>query len=210
MSSVEAATRPDREKRTRRREESDLVARVCRGETRLFAELVCRHQDSVFALAFRLLGNRGEAEDAAQEVFLRAYRSLAHFMGGSKLSTWLYRITFNLCADCLRKRSRSGRAAAVLDDPNELADGRTDPEGQALDAEERRAVRRAVKCLAGIYREVIILVYFQGLSLEDAAAVLEIPPKTVETRVYRARKLLRDDLASLTAAPLFEARESRD
>jgi RNA polymerase sigma-70 factor, ECF subfamily len=205
LSPIEAPARTDPEDGIQRMEESDLVARVRRGETHLFAELVRRHQDAVFALAFRLLGNRGEAEDAAQEVFLRAYRSLAHFMGGSKLSTWLYRITFNLCADCLRKRSRAGREAAVLYDPNGLADGRTDPEGQALDAEERHAVRRAVRCLAGIYRDVIILMYFHGLSLEDTAAVLAIPPRTVETRAYRARKLLRDDLASLVTEPQPEA-----
>lgn len=175
--------------------DEELVERVRKGETRRFAELVARYQDPVFAMAKRFVGNPGDAEDVAQEAFLRAYRGLEGFEGKARFSTWLYRITWNLCADWLRRRRRSGRGrAASIEDASELADGRVDLEGGLLAAEERRKVRQALDLLDEKYRSVIVLLYYQKLSYEEIAAVLGLPLKTVGTRLYRARRLLKASL----------------
>jgi RNA polymerase sigma factor (sigma-70 family) len=174
--------------------DEQVVDRVRGGEPRLFAELVTRHQDAVFATAVRLLGNAADAEDTAQEAFLKAFRGLAGFRGDAKFSTWLYRITVNLCADHARRRRRPDRRARALDDAGEVADGRTDLEAGLLAAEERQAVERAVLGLEERYRSIVVLHYYQKLSYEEIAAVVGMPLKTVETRLYRARKLLREIL----------------
>ena len=170
-----------------------IVERVRKGETRLFAELVSRYQDAVYGMAVRFVRSPGEAEDVAQEAFLRAFRGLAGFKGEARFSTWLYRITWNLCADWLRRHRRSG-AERSIEDAAELADGRMDLEGGLLAAEEKRKVREALDSLDEKYRSVIVLLYYQKLSYEEIAAVLEVPLKTVETRLYRARRLLKRSL----------------
>ena len=172
-------------------EDDELVARVRAGETRLFAELVTRYQDPVYAMCLRFLGDRTEAEDVAQEVFLRVHRGLSSFKGEARFSTWLYRITFNLCADWLRRNRTAARQAAALGEAGDIADGRIDLEGDVVDAEERQRIRGALESLDERYRSVVVLLYYQKLSYKQIAVVLDLPVKTVETRLYRARRLLR-------------------
>lgn len=175
--------------------DADLVHRVRKGETRLFSELVARYQDPVFAMASRFVSTPGDAEDLAQEAFLRAFRGLEGFKGEARFSTWLYRITWNLCADWLRRHRRSGRGTqSSLDDAAELADGRVDLEQGLLVSEDKRKVREALDALDEKYRTVVVLLYYQKLSYEEIASVLEVPVKTVETRLYRARRILKENL----------------
>ena len=178
-------------------EDDELVARVRAGETRLFAELVTRYQDPVYAMCLRFLGDRTEAEDVAQEVFLRVHRGLSSFKGEARFSTWLYRITWNLCADWLRSNRKPARSISSIEVVGDLGDRRVDLEKGVLDAEEQGMVRQALEGLDEIYRSVIILLYYQKLSYEQIAAVLDVPVKTVETRLYRARRLLRARLERL-------------
>jgi RNA polymerase sigma-70 factor (ECF subfamily) len=182
--------------------DNELVSRVCAGETHLFEQLVRRNQDSVYGMALRLLRDPGEAEDVAQEVFLRAFRGLQSFHGASKLSTWLYRITFNLCTDCLRKRKRRDLPCHGVPAPDRLPDSAPDLEGRLQEAEERATIRAAVHELKEIYRIPIVLHYYQGLSQEEISAATGLPSKTVETRLYRARKLLRERLEKAGVADL--------
>ena len=174
--------------------DEQIIGRVRGGETRAFGELVARYQDSVYGMALRFVGGRGDAEDVAQEVFLRAYRGLEGFKGNAKLSTWLYRITFNLCADWLRRNKRADRTAVTIEAAAELADHRVNLEEGVVMAEERDTLRSALDRLDERYRSVVVLLYYQKLSYEQIAAVLELPVKTVETRLYRARKMLRETL----------------
>jgi len=174
--------------------DEQIVGRVRRGETRMFGELVRRYQDSVFAMAVRFVGSRTEAEDIAQEVFLRVHRGIEGFKGDAKFSTWLYRIGWNLCTDWLRRNRKPGRAPAAIETEDALPDGRVDLEEGVLAEEERERVRTALAGLDEIYRSVVILLYYQKLSYEQIAEVLDVPVKTVETRLYRARKLLREGL----------------
>ena len=171
--------------------DAELTDRVRAGETRLFAELVQRYQDPVFAMALRFVGSPGDAEDVAQEAFLRAYRGLERFKGDAKFSTWLYRITWNLCADWKRKHGGPRKQAAALDEAGDFADARVDLEADLLDGEERERVRRALEGLNERYRSVVTLLYYEKMSYDQIAAVLGVPLKTVETRLYRARKMLR-------------------
>ncbi|MGO9307429.1 MAG: RNA polymerase sigma factor [Spirochaetia bacterium] len=177
-----------------RQTDDELIERVLRGETRFFAALVERYQDQVYGMAMRFVRGAADAEDVAQEAFLRAYRGLDRFKGGARFSTWLYRITWNLCADWVRKNRKPGRASLSLDDGAETADGKVDIEGGLLVAEERRRVRQALDGLPERYRNVLILMYYQKMPGTQIASVLDMPLKTVETRLYRARKLLRRGL----------------
>ncbi len=161
------------------------------GETERFAELVRRYQDRVYGMALRFTGRTEDAEDLAQEVFLAAYRGLAGFRGESKFSTWLYRIAWNRAADWLRSSRRPGRRTAPLEEAEEIADGQAGPQEDLLGSEDRRSLVQAIAGLEEGYRVVIELQYFQGLGYEQMAAVLDVPVRTVETRLYRARRLLR-------------------
>jgi RNA polymerase sigma-70 factor (ECF subfamily) len=162
----------------------------------MFGELVQRYQDPVFGMALRFVGGRGDADDVAQEVFLRVYRGLDGFKGDAKFSTWLYRITFNLCTDWLRRNKRADRRAATIEEADEVADARVNLEEGVLAKESRDSVRRALDRLDERYRDVVILLYYQKMSYEQIASVLGLPVKTVETRLYRARKMLRESLES--------------
>jgi RNA polymerase sigma-70 factor (ECF subfamily) len=177
-----------------RQTDDELIERVRRGETRLYADLVQRYQDPVYGMTLRFVRSAGDAEDLAQEAFLRAYRGLDGFKGDARFSTWLYRITWNICADWLRRNRKPGRAAVTIDDVDGVADGRVDLEEDLLAAEEKREVRLALDRLGEKYRNVLILLYYQKLSYDQIAAVLDVPMKTVETRLYRARKLLKENL----------------
>jgi RNA polymerase sigma-70 factor, ECF subfamily len=171
--------------------DEEIIERVRRGETRHFGELVRRYQDDVYGMAVRFVGSAADAEDIAQEVFLRVHRGLDGFKGEARFSTWLFRVTYNLSADWLRKHRKPGRLNADLEEADEVADTRADIEEGLLVAEERDQVRRAVEDLDENYRVVIVLLYYQKLSYDQIAEVLAVPLKTVETRLYRARKLLR-------------------
>jgi RNA polymerase sigma-70 factor, ECF subfamily len=176
--------------------DEEIVSHVQKGDTRLYAELVRRHQDAVYGMALRFSGSRPDAEDLSQEAFLKAYRGLAGFRGNARFTTWLYRIAYNLCIDWQRKNRRPDRRAAPLDAAEEMADGRPG-HGEALAVEEERdSVRRVLEALPEKYRSVVMMLYYQKLSYEQIAAVLEVPLKTVETRLYRARKIMRNALAA--------------
>jgi RNA polymerase sigma-70 factor (ECF subfamily) len=176
--------------------DGEIIARVRAGETGAFADLVRRHQDRVYGMAFRATGKPEDAEDLAQEVFLSVFRGLEGFKGDAQFTTWLYRIAWNRCADWLRRNRKPGRRTAQLEEANDLADGRADPAAEVLGEDDRRRLRRALDGLDDLYRSVVELACIQGLSYAEVGAALGLPVKTVETRLYRARRLLRELLSS--------------
>ncbi len=187
-------TRAARERQPETVTDGEIIRRVCSGETRLFDELVRRYQDQVYGMAARFVGQAADAEDIAQEAFLNAFRGLEGFKGDAKFSTWLYRITFNLCTDWLRRAHRPGRRTTSIDEMPEVQ-GDTADLGERLLVSERHAeVRAAVDGLPQRYRIVVTLLYYHKLSYEQIGAILEVPTKTVETRLYRARRMLREKL----------------
>ena len=160
----------------------------------MFDELVRRYQDRVYGMAARFVGQPSDAEDIAQEVFLKAFRGLEGFKGDAKFSTWLYRITFNLCTDWLRRTRRPGRRTTSLSEGLDVQDSAPGLGEDVLAAERRKEVRAALEGLPERYRTVVTLLYYNKLSYEQIGTILELPPKTVETRLYRARRMLREKL----------------
>lgn len=169
-----------------------LVESLRRGEPEAFERFVLAYQHRVFSIALRMLGDRGEAEEVAQEVFLRVHRSIRGFRGDAKLSTWLYAIASRLCLNRLKSPSRTGRAgeAALM----QMADARPNP-GAILDASEAEAaLHRAIAALDDEQRIVVVLRDLHGLAYEEIAAALELPLNTVRSRLHRARMALRQRL----------------
>lgn len=148
-----------------------LVESLRRGEPEAFERLVLSYQHRVFSIARRMLGDRGEAEEVAQEVFLRVHRSVRGFRGEAKLSTWLYAIASRLCLNRLKSPSRTRRVgeAALM----RMADARPNP-GETLEASEAEAaLHRAIAALDDEQRIVVVLRDLHGLAYEEIAAALE-------------------------------------
>lgn len=173
----------------------DLPRRLRAGDGEAFEELVATQQHRVFAVAFRMLGNRAEAEEVAQEVFLRAYRGVAEFRGEAKLSTWLYAITGHLCLNRLasgprRLASRSDGEEAL----RSVASDERDPAAEAERREVRAALDRAIDELPDDRRIVVVLRDLEGLTYEEIAEALGLELGTVRSRLHRARMELKDRL----------------
>jgi RNA polymerase sigma-70 factor, ECF subfamily len=158
-----------------------LVQAAQDGDLDAFELLVRRHQASVYRVAVRMLGSRADAEDATQETFVRAWRSLGRFRRESAMTTWLYRIVTRRCLDLLAAR----RPAQAFHDVD------TDAGVDLADAAERRdrmeAVTRAIAELPGDQRAALVLREFEGLSYEEVAAVLDTTVPAVKGRIHRGR-----------------------
>ncbi|HYB40929.1 MAG TPA: sigma-70 family RNA polymerase sigma factor [Candidatus Methylomirabilis sp.] len=170
-----------------------LLRRLHAGEAEAFEELVRTHQHQVFGVALRMLGNAAEAEEIAQEVFLRAHRALREFRGDAKLSTWLYTIASRLCLTRLaageRSMLRQGEES-VARLPGDAGGPDTLLEQSELDA----ALHRAIAELPDERRIVVVLRDLEGLSYEEIGAALDLPTGTVRSRLHRARLNLKDKL----------------
>ncbi len=196
-----------RGKRLSQASDEALITEAKEGNLAAFSELVDRYKKPIFHLALRMLRNREEAEDSAQETFLRAFRSIDTFEEGRRFSPWLYQIASNLCRDVLRKRSIRGFTQSLdapIDDDGELypqyARDEKGPDELAVEGELREAVLDAVDRLPDKYRVVIVLRHLQDLSYQEIADVLDIPIGTVKTRLFRAREALRADLDDVVDA----------
>ncbi len=180
-------------------EESDLVLvkRVQRGDKSAFDLLVRKYQHKVVKLVLRYVRNPAEAEDIAQEAFIKAYRALPQFRGDSAFYTWMYRIAINTAKNSLASRDRSPIAYDLdLTDPEEshsvqtkLQDPDT-PEGMALTEEIRGIVNSAIEGLPEELKTAIVLRELDGLSYEEIAAAMECPVGTVRSRIFRAREAI--------------------
>lgn len=187
-------------------EERGLVDRARAGETGAFEALVRRYQGWVFTLALRMVGDRAEAEDLAQDVFLKAYRGLRGFKGASRFSTWLYAIASHHCLNHLKARGRRGGLPrrgrdnpATGDDLPALVDRLPDgaPRADALleRADLVRIVQAEMAHLTEEHRMVLILRDIQGLSYEEIARTLGVELGTVRSRLHRARMEMKARLA---------------
>lgn len=178
--------------------DEDLVARARGGDLDSFNQLVQRWERPIYALAYRVIGRDEDARDVAQEAFLRAYRALPGFKGQAKFSSWLYRITLNLCRDWMRRERRTPVAQAPEGvDLLELATESTPSESiEDLVARKElgRAVAKAMSNLPDEQRTAIILKEYQGLTFQEIADLLECPLSTVKTRLYQGLSVLRRQL----------------
>jgi RNA polymerase sigma-70 factor, ECF subfamily len=166
-------------------DEALLIGRARRGDREAFGALVERHRDSVYRVVRGVLADAAECEDVTQDVFVRAWESLARFRGESGLFTWLYRIAVNAA---LRARERR-RPAPVAEVPETEAPRprEADEDGPSL-----ATLQRLLSELPDEYRVIVVLRDLEGLSYQDIASTLEIPMGTVESRLFRARGQLRE------------------
>jgi RNA polymerase sigma-70 factor (ECF subfamily) len=165
----------------------DLLERCRRGEPEAFEELVERTHRQVYTLAYRLVGDRHEAEDVAQEAYLRAYRALPGFRGDSSFDTWLYRITANAAVTHLKRRGRFGDLA---EDPDAMVDV---PEAvPAADPVDRDEIQRALAVLPVAGRAVLLMKDAYGFSIQEIADELGVSEGAVKVRLHRTRKRLKE------------------
>ena len=167
---------------------------AARAEGVTFADLVTDHQDEVFGLALRMLGDRDAAQDVAASVFLKAYRAFDRFDRSRPARPWLLRIAVNEAISAGRRMSRELARRAPTEDALAVPDRAPVPEEEALAREERGRVRDAVARLAEPYRTVTVLRYFSGLRVDEIAQITARPPSTVGVQLLRARRLLRGAL----------------
>ncbi|GBD85576.1 ECF RNA polymerase sigma factor SigE [bacterium BMS3Abin02] len=167
-----------------------LLDRFLAGDRRAFDELMLRHEDRVFGLGLRMLGNREDALEATQETFLTVFRKAHQFSGRSAFGTWLYRVAMNTCYDRLRKAKRRHTVAMPeSSDPPDLAS-----QDALVSVELRPDIVEALTSLQPEFRSAILLVDLEDLPLEEAAQILHVPVGTVKSRVHRGRKLLAQTL----------------
>ena len=178
----------------------EIISKVLRGETQAYAEIVNRYQNYVFTLALRMLKNREDAEEVAQDVFIKAYRALADFKGASKFSTWLYTIVNNTSITFLRKKKLDMHS---LDNEQvfEMADSKDS--GMSANQVEQKSkiamVNQAISLLSPDDAEVITLFYKAEQTLDEIASVLNIETNTAKVRLHRARTRLKEKMETYFA-----------
>ena len=188
--------------------DQELLARLQAGDERALADLSDAYSSKIYQLAFRYLRNKEDAEEITQDVLFKVYRKVDAFRGDAQLSSWIYRITFNAAMSRLRTaryqraQAEDRRAAAVQEEDGLNAQPRTPDVADWSDLADERVLRtqlrhrvfRAILALPAIYRAPVMLRDIQGMSTEEASAVLKVKDQTLKSRLHRGRLILRKQL----------------
>lgn len=174
--------------------ESDelLVENILKGNQQQFKELIMRYQSRVYAVALKVANNQKDAEDISQEVFLQLYRSLSSFNGDSSFSTWIYRITMNKALDFKRKNEKikekeSDHNLSTIPESTILS-----PEEALIKNLDKELIHSYLIELPEAYSDVLKLYYFEELTYGEIALKLNVAVKTVESRLYRAKRIIKE------------------
>ena len=186
--------------------DEELVARSVAGDTERFDQLILRWERPIYALAYRQIGREDDARDVCQEAFLRAFRALPGFKGQAKFSSWLYRITLNLCRDWMRRERRAPFVQAPEGmDVGDLADSTASSAESIEDVVARKNlsqhVARAMQLLPEEQRSAVLLKEYHGLTFQEIAELQGCPLSTVKTRLYQGLTVLRRELEKRGAGP---------
>jgi RNA polymerase sigma-70 factor (ECF subfamily) len=168
--------------------DNELVRRVLAGEVQAYGQLVARHQARVFYLGLKFLRRNEDAEDFAQEVFIRAYEKLSSFQATVPFAAWLYRIAYNLAVNKYHLKKRQLRAVNTVE---LLPDSSFSPEHHLLAEELSEWVRRSLQKIPEIYHVLIRMHFFEGLSYPEISRALEMPVNTIKSYIFRAKELIR-------------------
>ncbi len=180
--------------------ERTLLRRLRDRDERAFRELIENHRDRVFNITYRMLGNRAEAEDVAQEVFITVFKTIESFREESKFSTWLYRVTVNHCKNRIKYLARRhDRDRDELDETNQATNGAVNgapvrvaqPDKALASAQMEKLLQEAIAALDDDQRAVVILRDVEDLSIEEICEITGLPDGTVKSRLHRARLVLR-------------------
>lgn len=184
-----------------RSEETGWAMAAQAGDQQAFTNLIKRYQRAVYNLCYRMLGNPNEAEEAAQEAFLRAYRAIKRFDPDRKFSTWVMSIASNYCIDQLRKKrlfTLSLDEMPYLD----ISDGRPGPEGRLINGEFETEVRDILGALGEVDRAAVVMRYWYELTYDEIAEALDLTNSAVKSRLHRARRALADAWEAREDAPI--------
>lgn len=174
-------------------QDADIIQRVLQGDRSAYALLVDRHRHLVYTLALRMLNNAEDAEEAAQDVFIKAYHALRAYNGKSKFSTWLYTITRNTCIS----RSRSNKQVVMPQEEDKLAGlaGHDETHNQQQEQQTRKKIlAHAINMLAADEAEIITLYYIHEQTVDELSKILGLGVSNVKVKLYRARKKLKEIL----------------
>ena len=181
-------------------EEREIIERVLAGDNDAFGLLVEKYQTKVYNLALRMCGSEDDAFDLAQDAFVRAWKSLGSFQFESSFSTWLFRLSSNICLDFLRAKKRRAAVSLTVSSDDEEAtqldvpDPGMGPEDAVIAAEDRRLLMEALNSLPADQRQIITLRAINDLSYAEIARILDLQEGTVKSRLSRARAALRNKL----------------
>ncbi|TCP53897.1 RNA polymerase RpoE-like sigma-24 subunit [Tumebacillus sp. BK434] len=175
--------------------DQELIQRVTAGDSNSYRLLVERYQTLVYTIAHRMVRDRTEAEDLTQEIFLKAYRMLDSFREEASFKTWICKIATNRCIDWRRKHVPRQEQTAQVEEAERIPDDLdASPEHVLLRREQQEEVHGMLEEMPEKYRSILLMYHFQGMSYKDIAEAQEISPRTVETRLYRAKNMLRERL----------------
>jgi RNA polymerase sigma-70 factor (ECF subfamily) len=197
--------------------EHDLIGRMQAGDTTAVAELTSSYGPRIHQLAFRYLKNWEDAEEVTQDVLLKVHRKIDAFRGDAALSSWIYRITFNTAMSRLRNgrfsrphevpRQETGSTEAPDRTPHEPADWSALADDRVLRSQMRQRLIKALTHLPAVYRVPVLLRDIQGLSTEEASAILRVKPQTLKSRLHRGRLILREHLGDFAGGLALHTRE---
>jgi RNA polymerase sigma-70 factor, ECF subfamily len=171
-----------------------LLERLARGDELAWGQVFSAHRDRIFGFCLRMMGNREEAEDVSQEVFLRAVRAIGTFRGESSIKTWLHQIAHNLCLTRLAAAKKRAEHTSDLIWLSDMTDGSPTGDAAIASGDLRNAIELAVSELDPVFREVLLLREVEDLSYEEIAGVVGASVNTVKTRIHRARAKLQQQL----------------
>lgn len=192
-------------------QEEALIRRAASGDDGAFEKLVLAHQKQVYNLCLRMSGSPEDAYDLSQEAFIKAWRGLAQYQFGAEFSTWLYRLTRNVCIDHLRRMRRQPSVPLETEQDGELIelplpDSAPGPEERALEGEKQRVLAEALQALPEEHREILILRVVNDLPYDRIAEILGLQLGTVKSRLARARIQLKKILADGNHSDLFSSK----
>lgn len=184
------------------KQDLELVRLAQKGDQDAFGELVLRHEKQVYNLALRMVGQEQDALDLSQEAFVRAWRGLPDFRSDAKFSTWLYRLTSNICIDFLRSQKNRRTVSMTVEEEQEesqqwqLPDPGPGPEQQTMEREQARQIKAAMDQLAPEQRQILTLRAIHGLSYMQIGQIMQLKEGTVKSRLNRTRQQLKQILMS--------------
>ncbi|NNE30755.1 MAG: RNA polymerase sigma factor [Winogradskyella sp.] len=167
-----------------------LIDAVVNGDTRAYAQLVDRYKDLVYTLALRMLRHREEAEEVAQDTFIKIFKSIANFKGDSKCSTWIYKVTYNTCLDRIKKNKRFHSDVVIDELTLNKIDVIDDTLQKMIKEEKNTLIKNCINKLPEDSSALLTLFYFEELSLDEISKIINVEANTVKVKLFRARKKL--------------------
>lgn len=180
--------------------DENIIYELKVGNTKVFESVVDKYKGIIFSIAYKYTNDYNESQDLAQEIFLKIYKNIKSFKGECKFSTWITKISINTCLDY--KRKDKVKKINLFNDYNrEIINT---PEEEIMISEKQKTIHKLIYELPDIYKNVIIMYHFNEMPYKEICKALNIPQKTVETRLYRARKILKEKLNTTYGGELSE------